>query len=131
MINPPKLTRNQSLVYDSLTRAGAPLGAYAILEALRTKGFKAPLQVYRALDKLQEVGMVHRLESVNAFVACQDDNCQNAAQVVFAICDDCGNVAEFADTVIAGRLQDWASENSFHATRSSVEIHGKCARCQA
>ena len=50
----PQLTKNQSLVFDALSQAGAPLSAYGILDLLRDKGFRAPLQVYRALDKLVE-----------------------------------------------------------------------------
>jgi len=66
----PMLTKNQSLVFDILTKAEAPLSAYTILDKLRDQGFRAPLQVYRALDKLLEYGVVHRLESINSFVAC-------------------------------------------------------------
>jgi len=57
----PDLTKNQSLVMGALTRADGPLSAYTILDQLRDQGFRAPLQVYRALDKLVEFGMVHRL----------------------------------------------------------------------
>ena len=70
----PALTKNQSLVFDVLTRAEQPISAYTILDRLREHGFRAPLQVYRALDKLLEAGLVHRLESLNAFVACAHRN---------------------------------------------------------
>ena len=63
------LTRNQTMVMAALTKSQAPMSAYAILNQLREHGFRAPLQVYRALDKLGELGLVHRLESLNAFVA--------------------------------------------------------------
>ena len=66
----PVLTKNQSLVFETLQRADQPISAYTILDRLRDHGFRAPLQVYRALDKLVEAGLVHRLESLNAFVAC-------------------------------------------------------------
>ena len=71
-----KLTRNQQLVYDALTGADTPLSAYSLLDQLRESGFRAPLQVYRALEKLIELGQVHRLESINSFVACQHSDCQ-------------------------------------------------------
>ncbi|MCB1460156.1 MAG: transcriptional repressor, partial [Nitratireductor sp.] len=64
------LTRNQLLVLNALVAAGGPLSAYGILDQLREEGFRAPLQVYRALEKLVDQGKVHRLESLNAFVAC-------------------------------------------------------------
>lgn len=69
-VHDPRLTRNQSLVLSVLEASGQPLSAYGILDRLREHGLKAPLQVYRALDKLLEIGRVHRLESMNAFVVC-------------------------------------------------------------
>jgi Fur family transcriptional regulator, zinc uptake regulator len=82
------LTRNQSLVLKALEKSDAPLTAYFILDQLRSKGIKAPLQVYRALEKLVEQGLVHRVESMSAFMACRHQDhlehgetamCANAA----------------------------------------------------
>lgn len=56
---PYELTRNQSLVYEVLSKAEGPLSAYTILDQLRDEGFRAPLQVYRALEKLLEIGRAH------------------------------------------------------------------------
>ena len=64
------LTKNQSLVLDALTNAHQALGAYALLDLLREKGFKAPLQIYRPLEQLVDLGLVHRLESLNAWTVC-------------------------------------------------------------
>jgi Fur family transcriptional regulator, zinc uptake regulator len=125
------LTRNQRLVLDALERAGTPRGAYALLGELRTEGFKAPLQVYRALDKLLEAGLVHRLESLNAFVACARPHCHVSRAAAFAICGKCGTVAEFADDVLDRRLADWTRERGFVATKTTVEINGVCAACAA
>ncbi|MCS6758506.1 MAG: transcriptional repressor, partial [Candidatus Devosia euplotis] len=58
------LTRNQGLVLGALAHADTPLSAYQLLDALRADGLRAPLQVYRALDKLVERGLAHRLESL-------------------------------------------------------------------
>jgi Fur family zinc uptake transcriptional regulator len=66
----PVLTANQQLVSAALTEAEVPQSAYAILERLQGKGIKAPLQVYRALEKPINFGLVHRLEILNAFVVC-------------------------------------------------------------
>ncbi len=65
-----KLTRNQSLVLSVLQSSEQPLSAYSILDRLREEGLRAPLQVYRALEKLLQAGRIHRLESKNAFVVC-------------------------------------------------------------
>ena len=62
------LTPNQSKVLAKLEAASGPLSAYALLDQLRDDGFRAPLQVYRALESLVGAGLVHRLESMNAFV---------------------------------------------------------------
>ena len=78
------LTKNQSLVMQALAEADQPLGAYELLNRLQPSGFKAPLQVYRALDQLVEKGLVHRLESLNAWTACCED--QHGYTPVFAIC---------------------------------------------
>ncbi len=123
------LTRNQSFVFDTLRKAKTPMSAYAILDALRDEGFRAPLQVYRALEKLQEQKLVHRLESINAFVACCDPACQTHGAAAFAICDECGNVDEIARAPIEKSLQDWTDANHFEAQSTAIEIRGKCRDC--
>ena len=125
------LTRNQSLVLDTLSRAEAPLSAYTILDRLRDDGFRAPLQVYRALEKLLDFGLVHRLESLNAFVACAHPHCHTQGLIAFAICNDCGQVDEFSDDVVRDRLGAWATQHGFRAEKTTIEIRGHCARCLA
>lgn len=123
------LTRNQKLVFGVLEKAGAPLSAYSILDELRGEGLRAPLQVYRALEKLLETGLVHRLETLNAFVACAHPHCHEQALTAFAICEKCGAVEEFSDEVVASRLGDWTRTNSFKPSRTTVEIRGLCSAC--
>ncbi len=123
------LTRNQKLVFDTLERADGPLSAYSILDALREEGLRAPPQVYRALEKLLETGLVHRLESLNAFVACAHPHACAHALTAFAICEKCGGVTEFADDVVEERLGAWARETGFAPKRTTVEIKGLCAAC--
>lgn len=125
-----KLTKNQSLVFDKLSAAPGPLSAYDLLDQLRDQGLKAPLQIYRALEKLQEVDLVHRLESMNSFVACAQPNCHvKTGLVAFAICEKCGVVSEFSDEVVQTRLAAWADERSFTTTKTSLEIRGLCQGC--
>lgn len=125
----PVLTRNQSLVFDTLSRAEGPLSAYTILDQLRDDGFRAPLQVYRALDKLLDYGLIHRLESLNAFVACAHPHCHAAGIIAFAICETCGQVNEFSDDLVAERLAHWAHGHRFRPSKTTVEIRGHCAGC--
>lgn len=125
------LTRNQSLVLSALEKVDGPLSAYTILDHLRGDGFRAPLQVYRALEKLLSAGLVHRLESLNAFVACAHPHCHAQGLIAFAICEDCGRVDEFSDAVVRERLGAWSSEHGFRTEKTTIEIRGHCATCLA
>ena len=124
-----KLTKNQSLVMQTLANSAAPLSAYTILDQLRDKGFRAPLQVYRALDKLIEFGLIHRLESLNAFVACRHPDCDSHAFSAFMICDDCGTVDEISDNSLAKQLNALAKKAHFAAGKTTVELRGTCESC--
>jgi Fur family zinc uptake transcriptional regulator len=136
-LSAPALTKNQSLVFGVLNEAESPVSAYTILDRLRDHGFRAPLQVYRALDKLLELGMVHRLESLNSFVACahRESQCCGAGHghgtVAFAICDSCGQVSEFHDHDVDHRLAAWAKAKGFRPAKTTIEIRGLCNNCTA
>ncbi|GIL02531.1 MAG: transcriptional repressor [Alphaproteobacteria bacterium] len=126
----PDLTRNQTLVFGALAGSVGPLSAYSILDRLRGQGFRAPLQVYRALDKLIELGLVHRLESINAFVACRQPECETHGSIAFAICDRCGSVSEFADDGVTRRLEGWAKAEGFDLNKTTIELRGRCRACR-
>ena len=122
-----KLTKNQALVFNVLTKASQPLGAYAILAELRSYGFKAPLTVYRALDQLASFGLVHKLESLNSWTSCCSDH--HANPPVFEICNDCGNVTEHFDKELLKNLSNVSERSGFIPDRSIIEIHGRCDDC--
>jgi Fur family zinc uptake transcriptional regulator len=124
------LTRNQQLVNDVLFTNDGPLTAYQILDTLRDEGLKAPLQIYRALEKLMELGLVHRLESINAYLFCRQINCSLQSSKAFAICDECGKVSEFPALASTRHLNNWADYQSFNITSTIIELHGLCANCQ-
>lgn len=123
-------SRNESLVYDFLEDAGKPASAYEILDALRDEGLRAPLQVYRALSKLIDSGSVHRIESLNAFVACRHHGCGGDEVSIFMLCERCDNVTEAVDTATAAALVSLCAARSFRATRQMIEITGICEACQ-
>lgn len=125
----PDLTKNQALVFGKLSQASGPLTAYSILDDLRDDGFRAPLQVYRALEKLVDYGLVHRLESLNAFVACRHKGCSDHKTAAFAICDECGNVLEFAPDQAMEHLQSWTKNQKFRLSRATIELRGTCQLC--
>lgn len=124
------LTKNQLWVLEKLEVAGAPLSAYTLLDQLREKGFRAPLQVYRALDALVKEGLVHRLESLNAFVACVEPHDHSHSMTAFAICDSCGQVAELCDHDVGHRLEDWVRSTGFAPKRAVIEFRGICESCR-
>ena len=77
------LSKNQQIIFDFIEKAKEPLKAYSILFNVQKKGIKAPLQVYRALDKLVEIGKIHKIESRNAFIACKNSNCEVSNATIF------------------------------------------------
>lgn len=127
----PNLTKNQALVLGTLAGSEGPLTAYAILDDLRDSGFRAPLQVYRALEKLIDYGLVHRLESLNAFVACRHNECGTHQTAAFAICNDCGKVTEFAPDEAMEQLRSWTKAHGFCLSQATIELRGDCEACAA
>lgn len=122
-----KPSTNHELVFAALRKTGKPLTAYEILNRLRPHGVSAPPTVYRALGRLIEDGRAHRLESLNAFVACAHP--QHGGTAVFAICHACGTVEELSDARLNRRIADVARDAEFDLDRSVVELHGRCGDC--
>jgi Fur family transcriptional regulator, zinc uptake regulator len=123
------LSPTQLRVLDLLAKAGKPLSAYDLLGQLRSEGVNAPPTVYRALDKLIAHGLAHRIESLNAFVACHAPH--HSEMAAFAICDHCGKVEEITDKAVEVAFAGMAKGRGFHASRMNVEMHGHCADCAA
>src|SRR5690606_14551786 len=123
------LTRNQELVLGTLAHSEAPLSAYDILDRVRAAGIRAPLQVYRALEKLTQRGLAHRVESLNAFVCCADAHCHAGGSIAFAICEKCGRVDEFAEASVERRLREWSRAAEFTPSRMTIELRGVCKGC--
>ena len=104
------LTRNQQIVFDIINKSSEPLKAYTILSNVQKKGIKAPPQVYRALDKLIEMGKIHKIESKNAFVACQNSSCNVSKATAFSICESCEEVTEISNSKISKYLSNFAEK---------------------
>ena len=124
-----KLTKNQKAVYEKLNEAQSAMSAYDLLDSLRDQGLRAPVQVYRALEKLSDLGLVHRIESMNAYVAC--DHAHHQGTAAFAICESCGAVSEFHLEGEGDCLGDLVKGLNFKTERATVELRGRCANCQA
>ena len=122
------LPKNARMVLEDLSRADGPATAYEILERLRPQGIAAPPTVYRALNQLMERGVVHRLESLNAFVACAHP--RHGEGTAFAICHDCGSVEEFVDEDVNSALGALAGRKGFELDHATIELSVLCAACR-
>ena len=117
------------MVLGILKRARQPLSAYDIIAALRGQTNLAPPTVYRVLDRLIASGHVHKVRSLNAFVACDQGEHQDDA--AFAICDACGSVTEFSLPRLGATIGKWSRSKDFELAAAVVELHGTCASCHA
>ncbi len=108
-----------------------PIGAYELLDELKAiNGKAAPPTIYRALDFLIEQGLVHRIESLNAFVGCNQPEERHAGQ--FLICNRCGAIGELDDPAIAAAVSARAAEAAgFIVEHQTIELRGLCAACRA
>jgi len=122
------LTKNQRIVLDLLQNSGEPLKAYFILDSLKKDGLNSPLQVYRALDKLVELGKIHKIESQNSFIACKNTNC--ASNTAFTICNRCGNVKEIKNNNLFNEVSALAKKNRLKITRYNLEFYVNCNSCK-
>jgi Fur family zinc uptake transcriptional regulator len=136
-MKPRQLNDNDRSVLGALGDSSRPLSAYDILDRARSDALKAPVQVYRALEKLEGRGLVHRIEALNAFVACSehDEACREAEhrhprhRPGFVICRDCGTVREFEDERVS-EIAEEAAGTDFAIDLVSLEVYGHCAACQ-
>lgn len=124
-----RLTPVREKVLELLLKSHAPLGAYVILSELAAAGFRAqPPVAYRALDFLVENGLVHRIEKINAFVACSQPREQHSP--IFMICNDCQQVAETSVKPQSSSLDRTARAIGFNIQHTVVEAQGLCAQCR-
>ena len=126
-----RLTSIRRRVLEALLASHQPLGAYELIDRLAEGGARpAPITVYRALDFLREQGLVHRIESRNAFIACVHDHA-GGDPVVFLICEKCGEVGEAAAGSVAESIKSAARAAGFTPKTPVIEIYGTCAHCKA
>ncbi|MFK7839094.1 MAG: Fur family transcriptional regulator [Bdellovibrionales bacterium] len=123
-----RLTEPRLQVLKIIVSAPQPQGAYDILHELG-KVIKSPKPptVYRAIEFWQEHNFIHRIESMNAYVACEAGHRHKGSQ--FMICDDCGDVQETHLCDLPSPLKNSTEENTFKPKRWNFEIHGTCEKC--
>ena len=126
-----KLTTLRQRVLAEIAASHQALGAYDILERLSGKGPRlAPISVYRAIEALAGAGLVHRLESRNAFFACHASHAPDRDQIIL-VCEACGRVAEVAGERVFAALGDAVAAVGFVPRRTVAEVAGRCAACPA
>tara|TARA_B100000989_G_scaffold2543_1_gene1749 strand:- start:298 stop:693 length:396 start_codon:yes stop_codon:yes gene_type:complete len=124
------LSKNQKIIFDLIDQSSEPLKAYAILFNVQKKGIKAPLQVYRALDKLVEIGKIHKIESRNAFIACQNSSCQVSKATAFSICESCEKVTEVSNSNLSKYLSNIKDKEGMKYHKYNLEFFGLCKKCK-
>lgn len=119
-------TRPRERVYELLLRAGAPVKAYQLMELYQQGRAAKPPTVYRALEFLEHNGLVHRIASLNAYVACASREAAHAA--AFLICDCCGSAQEFQPGKVPSAVAA-AAGCGFKARLIALEVRGLCRGC--
>ena len=132
MADGERMTAPRRRVLELLLEAGEPVKAYDLIARYGTDGQAAkPPTVYRALEFLERKGVVHRISSISAYVACTahaDDMGAHAA--AFLICDCCGSTAEVAIPASELGIATAAKTVGYAIERTTIEGHGRCATCQ-
>lgn len=127
-----RFTTLRQQVFREIAATHASIGAYEILEKLSEKGTRlAPISVYRAIDALIEAGVIHRLESKNAYFACRrlDHDFEKSGRPLVLACESCGTVAEVDSFGIFDTIDEIAEQAKFKPRVRFVEVSGLCPRC--
>jgi Fur family zinc uptake transcriptional regulator len=122
------LTAPRRAVLELLLAAGRPLGAYDLIEQMSARrGTTNPPTVYRALGFLEQMGLIHRLDSQKAYVACRGN--AGAHRPVFLVCRECGRATEVEMSETVGLLEGLAKARGFVAEQITQQIEGRCEDC--
>lgn len=126
-----RLTPLRRQVLQLVWQSHKPLGAYAILDLLSATQTQklAPPTVYRALEFLLENGLIHRINSLNAFIGCSQPHAHHNSH--FLICRNCATALEIADPALATAIHAAAAGARFSEESASVEITGLCPNCRS
>lgn len=125
---PAGLTKNEKLVWITLSEGGEPLKAYEILDLLKSKGVRAPMTVYRALDGLEEKGFIHKLDGLNSFVRCSHDGPHEVQ--AFLVCEVCSTVQEVEADAVAAVIAPAVRRADFDMHMARIEVRGVCGACE-
>lgn len=123
------LSPQRRRVLEALAASHAPLGAYELIDRLAESGSRpAPISIYRALGFLTEAGLAHRIERLNAYVACTRSH-GGEGPLAFLICERCRQVAEIPGDALGIDLPEVTRRFGFRPHSAAIEITGICAAC--
>jgi Fur family zinc uptake transcriptional regulator len=122
-----QLTDLRRQVLRLILESDGPVTAYSLLDRLKETRSGTPSTIYRVLDFLGEQGLIHKIERLNAFVACTDTGHAHAVQLL--VCRRCGAVAEIEDADMSRAIERAAERAGFHPNHAGIEIDGTCASC--
>ena len=124
-----RLTPLRERVFAEIAGSHHAVGAYDVLERLAQSGERlAPISVYRAIDALIAAGVIHRLESRNAFFACHATH-GGGRELLVLVCEACGGVAEVSASPVFTGIETAARSAGFTPRTPMVEVSGRCANC--
>ncbi len=129
---PATLTKNEKLVFEQMQGSDKPQKAYDLLDVLKNHGIRAPMTIYRALEGLEEKGLVHKLDALNAYVRCNHD--EPHAVETFLVCDTCNDVQEIETAgedapSVEANIQAVVRDRKFTMEAARLEIRGTCPKC--
>jgi Fur family zinc uptake transcriptional regulator len=123
-----RLTPIRRKVFELIWESHQAVKAYDLLERIRPFEMSAkPPTVYRALEFLLHLGVIHRVESLNAFIGCIDS--ERTHEQLLLICTECQQVTEVSAPEVMSALAAEINTQGFIARQKSIEIHGICRAC--
>lgn len=118
-------------ILSFLSQQEKPQSAYDILDALRDEGAKAPMQIYRALAKLEQAGLVHKLPKSNSWIACDGHHHDEVQEMLLLLsCQSCGAVEEVHDTTFQQAISALIEKTRYDLPAQTIEVDGLCLPCK-
>ena len=126
-----KLNPKTRKVFEVIESSKSPPGAYDLLNdrILRSIGFKAPTQIYRALKQLLDLKLIHKVESLNTFIACCSEHEKGPS--ILAICDNCGQVQDIPAENLAAQVEKELGKKFPGSKELKIELKGVCEECSS
>jgi len=123
-----RFTDLRKLVYERIIKSKKPLKAYDILEDIKQSDYSAkPPTVYRTLDFLISLGLIHKIESDNSFIACSHPN--EHSECFFMTCEKCNDTKEICAESIKSQIEKKLSDSNFKLSNINLEVRGLCNKC--